>query len=64
MMNHRLIEERKAQERNERIRKNLHLWAERVTMRMSFRGQNLRPFDVLHDLRGILNDDEHFLPRL
>lgn len=64
MINHRLIEERNAQERNERIRKNLHVWAERVTLKMSFRGQTLRPFDVLHDLRGILRDDEHFLPRL
>lgn len=64
MINHRLIEERNAQERNERIRANLHEWAERVMMRMSFRGQKLRAFDVLHDLRGILRDDEHFLPRL
>jgi len=50
--------------RNERIRGNLHEWAERVTMRMSFQGQKLRAFDILHDLRGILRDDEHFLPRL
>lgn len=64
MKNHRLIEQRKRDERDERIRKNLHLWAERVTMRMSFREQKLRAFDVLHDLRGILRDDEHFLPRL
>lgn len=64
MINHRLIEERAAIERNERIRKNLHSWAERVTLKMSFRGQKLRAFDILHDLRGILRDDEHFLPRL
>lgn len=59
MTNHELIEER-----NERIRKNLHMWAERVTTRMSFQGQRLREFDIVHDLRGILSDDEHFLPRL
>lgn len=64
MINHELIEQRKRDERTARVRKNLHLWADRVLLRMSFQGQKLRAFDILHDLRGILRDDEHFLPRM
>jgi len=25
---------------------------------------NLRPQDIIHDISGIMRDDEHFLPRL
>jgi len=64
MIDHAGIRERKRIEREERIRKNLESWAHRVVLRGSFSAQKLRAFDILHDLRGILNDDEHFLPRL
>lgn len=64
MIDHAARQERKRNERDERIRKNLEDWAHRVVLRGSFRAQKLRAFDILHDLRGILSGDEQFLPRL
>lgn len=54
----------KNQEREQRISENLRMWAERVAIRGSFENQKIKAYDMLHDVYGILRDDEHFLPRL
>ena len=40
-------------------------WAERITEYNIDTGLDyVRMVDVVHDIRGILQEDEHFLPRL
>ena len=40
------------------------LWAERVANTANDTDMGLRAVDLLHDIAGILSNDEHFLPRL
>ena len=42
----------------------LRQWAERVANTANDTDTNIRAIDLLHDIVGVLDDDEHFLPRL
>jgi len=42
----------------------LRQWAERVANTANDTDTNIRAIDLLHDIVGVLADDEHFLPRL
>ena len=39
-------------------------WAERVANTANDTDTNIRAIDLVHDIAGILANDEHFLPRL
>lgn len=39
-------------------------WAERVANTANDTDTNIRSTDIIHDIAGILSNDEHFLPRL
>jgi len=39
-------------------------WSERVANTANDTDTNIRPQDIVHDILGILSNDEHFLPRL
>ena len=39
-------------------------WADRVANIANDTDTHIRPIDIIHDLAGILANDEHFLPRL
>jgi hypothetical protein len=39
-------------------------WAERVANTANDTDTNIRSQDIVHDILGILSNDEHFLPRL
>ena len=42
----------------------LRQWAERVANTANDTDTNIRSIDLVHDIAGILANDEHFLPRL
>ena len=42
----------------------LRKWAERVANTANDTNTNIRSIDLVHDIAGILANDEHFLPRL
>ena len=42
----------------------LRKWAERVANTANDTDTNIRSIDLVHDIAGILANDEHFLPRL
>ena len=44
--------------------KAIQEWSERVANTANDTETNIRPTDIVHDISGILNSDEHFLPRL
>ena len=39
-------------------------WAERVANTANDTDTNIRPIDIIHDIFGIILNQEHFLPRL
>ena len=39
-------------------------WAERVANTTNDTDTHIRAIDLVHDIAGILANDEHFLPRL
>ena len=39
-------------------------WAKRVANTANDTDTNIRSHDIVHDILGILSNDEHFLPRL
>ena len=39
-------------------------WAERVANTANDTNTNIRPADIMHDIFGIMLDQDHFLPRL
>ena len=39
-------------------------WSERVANTANDTDTNIRSQDIVHDILGILSNDEHFLPRL
>ena len=39
-------------------------WAERVANTANDTDTNIRALDLVHDIAGILSNDQHFLPRL
>ena len=39
-------------------------WAKRVANTANDTDTNIRSQDIVHDILGILSNDEHFLPRL
>ena len=39
-------------------------WSERVANTANDTDTNIRSIDLMHDIAGILADDEHFIPRL
>jgi hypothetical protein len=41
-----------------------HQWAQRVANTANDTDTNIRSQDIIHDILGILSNDEHFLPRL
>ncbi len=43
---------------------NIREWAERVANTANDTDTNIRHIDIVHDIAGILGNDEHFLPRL
>ena len=51
-----------------RVEKAIELdkeWAERISKTNIDKGLDyVRMVDVVHDIRGILEEDEHFIPRL
>jgi len=42
----------------------LRQWAERVANTANDTDTHIRSIDLVHDIAGILANDEHFLPRL
>ena len=42
----------------------LYDWAARIEEHTQTEGSPLRAQDIVHDVCGLLRDDEHFLPRL
>jgi len=42
----------------------LRKWADRVANTANDTDTNIRSIDLVHDIAGILANDEHFLPRL
>lgn len=42
----------------------LSQWAERVANTANDTDTHIRAIDIVHDIAGILANDEHFLPRL
>jgi hypothetical protein len=44
--------------------KLLRQWAERVANKANDTDTKIRSIDLVHDIAGILANDEHFLPRL
>ena len=39
-------------------------WADRLANTANDTDTHIRPIDIIHDIAGILSNDEHFLPRL
>jgi hypothetical protein len=49
---------------NEKVREQLIAWAYRVEAHTDEGWNPVKAQDLIHDIVGIMRDDEHFLPRL
>ena len=43
---------------------NIRQWADRVANTANDTDTNIRSIDLVHDIAGILANDDHFIPRL